>query len=277
MTVGRILRRRLGPRLGRRRSRGLTLTEMMVGLSAGLLVTMAGIAALLLARQGFATTSDQSLNFDAGRLGVDLLARNVRMAGSPPFDPATVTTDISFALPGGVLALEGTDGGTGPDSLTVRYWSNQAYDAARMVGADCLGQSVGVGLVVNTFSVNATSGLACVGNGSGGTGTPVSVASHVTDLQVTYGIAATAESHSAVRFVNAATVTSELAWARVRNVELCVEVTAPDPRPGAGASPGLNCRGSAFANDNRMRKTYRTTVNVRNFTAGNIFPDNAMP
>jgi Tfp pilus assembly protein PilW len=104
---------------------------MMVGLSAGLLVTMAGISTLLLARQGFATTSDQSLNFDAGRLGIDLVARNVRMAGSPPFDPATVTTDINFALPNGDLALGGTEGGDATDTLTVRYWSNQAYDAAR--------------------------------------------------------------------------------------------------------------------------------------------------
>lgn len=264
-------------RLPRRLARGLTLAEMMVGLSAGLLVTMAGISTLLLARQGFASASDQTLNFDAGRLGLDLLARNVRMAGSPPFDPATITPNVSFELPGGVLPIEGTEGGAATDSFTIRYWSNQAYDAARMVGADCLGQAVGVGLVVNTFSVTANGGLACVGNGTGSSGTPVSVASHVTDLQVTYGIAAAAEDHSAVRSVKASTVTSEGAWGRVRNVDLCVEITVPEPRPGSGASPGLNCRGTAFPNDNRMRKTYRTTVNVRNFTAGNIFPNNAMP
>lgn len=266
-----------GRRPARHRAHGLTLTEMMVGLSAGLLVTMAGISTLLLARQGFQTASDQSLNFDSGRLAVDQVARSVRMAGSPPFDPATVTAGISFALPGNVLALEGVEGGTSPDSLIVRYWSNQAYDAARMVGADCLGQAVGVGLVVNTFSVTTSGSLACVGNGTGASATPTPVASNVTDLQVRYGISATAEDHSAVRFVDATTVTSDLAWSRVRNVELCVEVTAPDKRPGAGASPGLNCRGAAFPNDNRLRKTYRTTVNVRNYTAGNIFPNNAMP
>jgi len=261
----------------RRRARGLTLTEMMVGLSAGLLVTMAGISTLLLARQGFATTSDQSLNFDAGRLGIDLVARNVRMAGSPPFDPATVTTDINFALPNGDLALGGTEGGDATDTLTVRYWSNQAYDAARMVGADCLGQAVGVGLVVNIFSVTANGELGCVGNGTGASATATAVASHVTDLQVRYGLAATVDDHSAARFVDASVVTSEVAWNRVRAVELCLEVTAPDKRPGSGASPGLNCRGAAFPNDNRLRKTYRTHVNVRNFTAGNIFPGNAMP
>jgi type IV pilus assembly protein PilW len=264
-------------RLPKRRARGLTLTEMMVGLSAGLLVTMAGVSSLLLARQGFTTTSEQSLNFDAGRLGIDLVARNVRMAGSPPFDPATVTTATSFELPNGDLALGGTEGGDAPDTLTVRYWSNQAYDAARMVGADCLGQAVGVGLVVNTFSVTDNGELGCVGNGTGATATATPVASHVTDLQVRYGLAATAADHSAVRFVDATTVTSDAAWNRVRTVELCVEVAAPDARAGAGASPGLNCRGQAFPNDNRLRKTYRTTVNVRNFTAGNIFPGNAMP
>lgn len=262
------------PRPAGARARGLTLTEMMVGLSVGLLVTMAGISTLLLARQGFATATDQSANFDTGRAAMDLVARNVRMAGSPPFNPATVSATPSFELPGGVIALEGTEGNDAPDTLTIRYFSNQAYDAARMVGADCAGQAVGVALVVNTFSLTANGELGCVGNGTGAAATPVPVASNVTDLQLRYGIASTADANSTVRFVNAASVTS---WAQVRSVDLCLEVTAPDARTGAGASPGLNCRGAAFPNDNRMRKIYRTTVNVRNYTAGNIFPGNAMP
>lgn len=265
------------PRIRKQRSRGLTLTELMVGLAAGLIVTLVGTSTLLLARQGYATNVDQSTNLDAGRLGLELVARNVRMAGSPPFDPATFTADTTFALPNAAVPLQGTEGGNAADSLTIRYWSNQAYNAARMVGADCLGQAVGVGLVVNTFSVTSNSELACVGNGTGSTGSPVPVAGQVTDLQLLYGLATTADANSATRFVNATTVTSEGAWNRVRSVDVCIEVMAPDPRPGAGASPGQNCRGLAFANDNRLRKTYRTTVNLRNFTAGNIFPDNAMP
>lgn len=269
-----MMARRLLPRSA---SRGLTLTEMMVALAAGLIVTMVGTSTLLLARQGFAANADQSTNLDAGRVALDLVARNVRMAGSPPFDPATFTADTSFALPNGAVPLQGVEGGNAPDSLTVRFWSNQGYNAARMVGADCLGQAVGVGLVVNAFSVTGARELACVGNGTGSTGTPLPVAGQVTDLQLRYGLAAVADGHSATRFVGADTVTSEAAWNRVRSVDICIEVMAPDPRPGAGAAPGKNCRGEAFANDNRLRKTYRTTVNVRNFTSGNIFPDNQVP
>lgn len=261
----------------RHHARGLTLTELMVGLAAGLIVTLVGTSTLLLARQGFSTNTDQASNLDAGRLGLDLIARNVRMAGSPPFDPATFTADTSFVLPNGAVPLQGVEGGSSADSLTVRYWSNLPYDAARMVGADCLGQAVGVGLVVNTFSITSNRELACLGNGTGSSGSPVAVAGQVTDLQLLYGLAATADTNSATRFVDAATVTAEAAWNRVRSVDVCIEVMAPDPRPGTGASPGSNCRGAAFANDNRLRKTYRTTVNLRNFTAGNIFPDNAMP
>ena len=264
------------PRLARH-ARGLTLTEMMVGLAAGLVVTLAGTTGLLLARQGFSTSSDQSSSLDAGRLALDLLVRNVRMAGSPPFDPATFNVSTVMQLPGGAIPLQGTEGGTGPDSLTVRFWSNQAYSPTTMLGADCLGQAVGVGMVVNTFSVSSTLGLACVGNGTGSTGTALAVAGQVTDLQLLYGLASSAESNSAERFVNATTVTSENAWARVRSVDICVEVMATDPRAGSGASPGLNCRAVAFANDNRLRRVYRTTVNVRNTTTGNIFPGNAMP
>lgn len=269
--------RRLGPRTGRRRAYGLTLTELMIGLAAGLVVTLVGTSTFLLARQGFGTNVDQSANLDAGRVGLDLLARNVRMAGAPPFDPATFAADATFSLPGGAVALQGEEGDTSPDSLTVRYWSNQPYDAARMVGADCLGQAVGVGLVVNTFSVNGTLGLQCLGNGSGSSGQPLPVAGQVVDLQLRYGLAPTPEAGSATRFVDAATVTSEGAWNRVRSVDLCIEVVAPDKRAGTGATPGVNCRGNAYPNDNQLHRTYRTTVNVRNGTTGNIFPDNAMP
>jgi len=260
-----------------RDARGLTLTEMMVGLAAGLVVTLAGTTGLLLARQGFNANSDQSSSLDAGRLALDLLARNVRMAGSPAFDPATFNVSTVLQLPGGAVPLQGVEGGTSPDSLTVRFWSNQAYSPTLMVGADCLGQAVGVGMVVNTFSVWSALGLACVGNGTGATGTPLAVAGQVTDLQLLYGLASAPEANSAERFVNATTVTSEGAWARVRSVDICLEVMATDPRAGAGRSPGLNCRGQAFASDNRLRRIYRTTVNVRNYTTGNIFPGNAMP
>jgi type IV pilus assembly protein PilW len=265
-------------RTARRRSvRGLTLTELMIGLAAGLIVTLVGTSTFLLARQGFGTNVDQSTNLDAGRLGLDLLARNVRMAGAPPFDPATFTADTAFGLPSGAVALEGEEGGDAPDKVTVRYWSNLPYDAARMVGADCLGQAVGVGVVVNAFSVSKTDGLLCKGNGSGASDEALPVAAQVVDLQLRYGVAPTPEAGSATRFVNADTVTTDGAWNRVRSVDLCIEVVAPEKRGGSGATPGLNCRGAAFPSDNQLRRVYRTTVNVRNGTTGNIFPDNAMP
>ena len=171
-------------RTARRRSvRGLTLTELMIGLAAGLIVTLVGTSTFLLARQGFGTNVDQSTNLDAGRLGLDLLARNVRMAGAPPFDPATFTADTAFGLPSGAVALEGEEGGDAPDKVTVRYWSNLPYDAARMVGADCLGQAVGVGMVVNAFSVSKTDGLLCKGNGSGSSDEALPVAAQLSRLR----------------------------------------------------------------------------------------------
>ena len=273
--MSRRTRTRLMP-ARRRGTRGVTLVELMVALAAGLLVTLAGAATYLMARQGFNTNVDQMGNLDSGRVAIDILSRNLRMAGAPSFDPKTVTAGSVFALPGGVMPLTGTEGGANPDSITVRYWSDQAYNAARLSGADCLGQSVGVGMVVNEFSI-ASGDLVCKGNGSGAGPSPLPVAAQVVDLQVSYGVAPSADAGSATQFMNATEVNTAGAWARVRSVDLCLEIMATDARPGMGATSGLNCRGLAFPNDNRVHRTFRTTVNVRNGTAGNIFPNNAMP
>jgi type IV pilus assembly protein PilW len=268
------LRSRAGA--GRRAVRGLTLVELMVALAAGLLVTLAGAATYLLARQGFSTNSDQMDNLDSGRVAIDLLSRNLRMAGAPAFNPGQVTAGTVYGLPGGLMPLSGVEGGAGPDSITVRYWSDQPYNAARLSGADCLGQSVGVNTVVNEFSI-ASGDLVCKGNGAGAGATPLPVAAQVVDMQITYGVAPSADAGSATQFMNATEVNTAAAWARVRSVDLCLEVVAANTRPGMGATAGLNCRGTAFANDNRVHRIFRTTVNVRNGTAGNIFPNNAMP
>ena len=262
--------------MGRRGMRGVTLIELMVALAAGLLVTLAGAATYIMARQGFGTNADQMNNLDSGRVAIDLLSSNLRMAGAPDFNPRTVPAGPVLALPGGAMPLAGTEGGAAPDSITIRYWSDQAYNAARLSGADCLGQSVGVGLVVNEFSV-ASGNLVCKGNGAGAGPSPLPVAAQVVDLQITYGVAPSADAGSATQIMNASEVATAAAWGRVRSVDLCLEVMASDVRPGTGATGGLNCRGTAFPNDNRVHRIFRTTVNVRNGTAGNIFPSNAMP
>ncbi len=244
-----------------RRQAGLTLVELMVAMAVGLLITVAAGSLYLVARQGFRTNDDQSRAFETGRFAVEFLGRNIRMAGAPSFQP---NTPLQWFVPTTAAPVQGTEGGAAPDTLTIAYRTVGAYNAATLVGADCLGQNAGAE-VVNTFSVSADGQLMCQGNG-GATVQPL--ATQVVDMQVTYGVAADADAGQVVSVVNATGVAD---WRAVRQVEICIDVVSFEPNVINGATPGLNCRGQAFPNDNRVHRLFRTVANVRNGTRGNIF------
>jgi type IV pilus assembly protein PilW len=210
--------------MGRAGVRGVTLIELMVALAAGLLVTLAGAATYIMARQGFGTNADQMNNLDSGRVAIDLLSSNLRMAGAPDFNPRTVTACMVSALPGGAMPLAGTEGGAAPDSITIRYWSDQAYNAARL-SADCLG-SRWAWAWWSTSSACPRQPRAARAGWRGPS--PLPVAAQVVDLQITYGVAPSADAGSATQIMNAGEVATAAAWGRVRSVDLCLEVMASD-------------------------------------------------
>lgn len=253
----------------RRHQAGLTLVELLVALVIGLLITVAAASLYLVAREGFRTNDDQSRNFETGRLAVEILSRNIRMAGAPSFIPATANAQV-LEVPGR-LPITGTDGGAGgPDSITVRYFSDRTFDVDTLQGADCLGQSVGVNDVVNTFSISANGQLLCRGNGGGGGRPAQPIAAQVVDMQAVYGVAQAVGDGNAATFVNAAAVAD---WTLVRSVDLCFEVVSFEPNVATGATSGTNCRGQAFTADGRVHRLFRTTVNLRNGSTGNLFAD----
>jgi type IV pilus assembly protein PilW len=253
--------------------RGLTLVELLVSLVVGLLITVAAASVYLVAQQGFRVNDDQTRIAENGRLAIDLLTKNIRMAGAPTFSPQSPNADPIF-LP---VAVQGSEGGTSPDTLTLRYWSDQNYSSAFLTGADCLGQGVGIGQVINTYAVSgagANGQLTCQGNGGGGGGAAQPLVASVADLQLQYGVADAVDSWVVSRVVDASAVPD---FRFVRSVEVCVEVVSFEPNTISGATPGTNCRGAAFPNDNRVHRLFRTTVNVRNSTRGNIFDPSIAP
>jgi type IV pilus assembly protein PilW len=259
------------------RNRGVTLIELLVSLAVGLLVTVAAASVYLVGRQGFRVTDDQSRNFDTGRLAVEVLTRNLRMAGAPLFQPTVPNAVVRFPPPANPAAfpVQGVEGGAQPDRIVVSYVSDQPYNAATLTGADCLGQNVGLNaLIQNTFSISADGQLLCQGNGGGGAAPAAPLAAQVVDMQIVYGLAETAQGGSVSRYVTADAVTN---WNTVRAVDICLEIVSFDANTITGRTPGVNCRGNAFPSDNRVHRLFRTSVNLRNRTTGNIFPGNAIP
>lgn len=160
------------PDSGRRPSRqaGLTLVELLVAVTLGLLVTLAAVAALLIGRQGFTSVDQSSQLRENARFAASLIQRIVIQAGYESHRDGTVASawryfcsgsglpcgDVngdrnpgivgydnalvgSLTLPTGLVSGNRTSGcGTvtdtsclnGDDILVVRYWGDSRAGAA---------------------------------------------------------------------------------------------------------------------------------------------------
>lgn len=109
---------------GPRRSRGLTLVEVMVALVVGLILSAGAIQIFVSSKQAFRTTDAVSRIQENGRYALQFLAKDIRQAG---FWGCAQNLELNNTLNsgGGVdfdgPPIEGTEGGSGaPDSLTLR-------------------------------------------------------------------------------------------------------------------------------------------------------------
>jgi type IV pilus assembly protein PilW len=275
-------------RQARTQARGLTLIELLVALAVGLIITIAAASLFIFAQQSFRINDDRTRILENGRLVMDLLTRNIRMAAALDLRPyqgnaqgggeETVGTFAGFTLGAGLLGIEGN---AQPDSLAIVYESIDQWNAALLTGSDCLAQRIGangLGDVVNTYAVDTvTQQLTCSGSGAPGNTQPI--VGSVADLQLQYSFVPgwdrvdrpKGDAAPAVQVVNADAVTN---WGAVRAVHVCVDIVSAEPNSlnqgqTNGITPGLNCRGQPFADDNRVHRLFRSVVAVRNFMPGN--------
>lgn len=129
----------------RRRERGLTLIELMVAMVLGLMVVLATVAALTVARRGFTTVDAASQLRDNGRFATDVIqrvgvqtgyrdvffaARTRQDAGNPaPNVMGFNNSEINAASPltAATPRASSTAVGYGSDILILRYQAAQLY------------------------------------------------------------------------------------------------------------------------------------------------------
>jgi type IV pilus assembly protein PilW len=135
-------------RAAARRAAGLTLIELMVAMVIGLVIVLASVAALTVARRGFTTVDAASQLRDSGRFASDLLQRVGVQAGyrdvfvsallenpAAPRNPArepnvsgfnNASLDAANPLAAGVARGSGSTG-FGSDVMILRYQAPQLY------------------------------------------------------------------------------------------------------------------------------------------------------
>ena len=206
---------------GPSRQAGLTLVELLVALTLGLLVVLAATAALTVARRGFTTVDAASQLRDTTRFTVDIINRIVVQGGfedltyavstrkredgtsvNPP--PSIYGFNNALASATDPLGLVGTptpgSGYNNSDVLIVRYQAGETYTGSGVTDGsmiDCQGATVTVPPVnrddrmASVFHVALSNGepsLMCTTTSGSTVTAAVPVVQGVEDFQVLYGV-----------------------------------------------------------------------------------------
>lgn len=253
-----------------RAQRGFSIMELMVGLTVGLLVVIAGIGSLA------STQTSSAVLGDSARLQqtADAVFRNVGYH-------IAQASALEIEVPGADLALvsfsnvyNGYDA-TRPYSIHGNEGASSAADTLRVsyqdsgASVDCLGGRPAAipatANVNNMFSKSTTSDdLMCLGWSNASS---QSVASGVKDFQVWYGVrTGIVPGTETFRFYTAGAIGAPPAapnWNDVRAVRICIEVVGEST---SYQNPSLiNCQGANVTpTDNLLHRVFWRTYTLRN-------------
>lgn len=259
------------------RQSGLSLIELMVGITIGLLVVLAAIGSLVATQVTSTATGDSSRLQQKADAVFRNLAFHLTQAGAivlevPPSaeNPAALVFSskytgfdraITGAPLGQIFSIHGIDGAANaPDTLRVSYQDNGTV-------RDCLGNrptAATVNIRVdNTFYVNGAD-LMCLGASAAAA---QSIADGVEDFQVTYGVLTDATGTKQYQFYRAdQMLASPLTpnWTSIQAVSICLQLigdTLGNPQPGLVMT---GCRGQNIASDGALRRVFQRTFALRN-------------
>ncbi len=247
-----------------RRQQGLTLIEMMIAMVLGLVLVAGAIQLLVANKQSYFLQDAMSRLQENGRFALQLLTRDVRMAGF--HDPLVGPTPPAFytdAAITGAAAADNLGGGVG-DRLSVL----RLNDAG--IASDCLGQNATSNQAINVYWVGDTDGdgnteLLCRGGdpiAGNWLGPAQPLVDDVESLQVQYGIDGDGDG-SVEQYQTADNVGD---WAEVSTVRLALllRTNRDNLREASSKTYTLLGQNVSSPNDGRIRNVFDTTVVLRN-------------
>lgn len=231
---------------------GLSLVEMMVALSIGLLLTVSVGSILSGSLQIFRVQGESARIQESSRFLMDTLGRQITQAGYAAI--STDYTDTKLAFTGtpisgehGRVAIRTDERKSDSDYLAV------SFDAS----TDCQGNAVASGTVQNEFYLNAREELVCASGG----GAPEVVVDGVEAFKVLYGVDADGD-YSVDRYTPQPLAAD---WGQVRTVRVCVVVRAFSQGTSPTAQRYEDCSGvTQTAPDSRLRRVLSATYQLRN-------------
>lgn len=244
--------------------RGMTLLELLVGITLGAMVIAAALGTLVMSKAVTGTTSEvATLQQDAG-FALTVMGRLIRQAGS--LEPVQQRSSaglpmVSFedrAMP--IVSGDQTGAGAS-DSLRVGTQSGSSVG----VNVDCFGNPVAAPEFSTLFSVSSTGQLMCQTSVDGATAAAAqALIANVRSLQVRYRIAQRdAAGRESLQVASVAPPNPSTALApRVVAVELCLEMQGTERIQGAIGN-FINCQGTSVPMAQNLRRVYRNVFYLR--------------
>lgn len=273
--------------------RGVTLIELMVGITIGLLTVAVAMGALMVSRGISGTVSDASLIQQQGSYAMRVIGLQLRQAGSLRLnlDPGTATTESTYLIPAAfevAIAASGTDPGFEPATQTItgkqtpstdeyalsvgyRNYTEPVFISASEASLhrNCLGEGGTPSLIQSQFQLYTPASdptrreLRCAG-----TGTPQAIINNVANFQVRYLLQDnTVPGASTIKTVDASGVTK---WAQVQAVQVCLVLYGNESIDMPAGSTYTDCDGTAVnmttltgTRNKRLHIAFRNTFQLR--------------
>ncbi|UXY53970.1 PilW family protein [Pseudomonas tohonis] len=257
-----------------KRQAGLSLVELMIGLTLGLILLLGVIQVFIASKQTFATNDAMSKLQENGRFGLEFISQSARLGGYlSPGAP------LDRPLP---IEKEGCGIGNSSNNPCALNGSASASDVVSFtfeppiiegVKRDCTGATVpDNNLVTNTYFIlaadanNPLPSLACK-SFNRTTNAVLSPQQRLIDgidaLQVQYGVDTAGDSKSVNQFVSSDRVTNWTKVIAVRIALLANSVDVLNPAPPQRNFYLLDAAPLSF-NDGRARQVFTTTIQFKN-------------
>jgi type IV pilus assembly protein PilW len=223
---------------------GLTLLEIMISLSLGLLL-LTGIGTIYVGSNQTYRVQEQNARIqEAGRYALEVIGRSLRQAGY-------------WNVPINATANQTAFTGTPITSATPATTFTVQYDGDGATVTDCSGATPA--MITETYDLNANN-LRCTASN-----VTSPLISNVEELQFLYGID-TDNDRSADQYTAAPGN-----WNQVISVRACILIRSQDQGITTSGQPNMSCAvalGTAATStavaDTRLRRTFVATFNLRN-------------
>jgi type IV pilus assembly protein PilW len=230
---------------------GISLLELLIGITIGLLVALAAVGSLSYTRVSSTSVGDSSRLQQDAATAFRIIGHHLRQGGARRLQPLGGSTNVEFnpnyggfGTAAAPIVITGTDGAA-TDTVQISYDAEPS-----LTTSDCLGNTPAASAnnVTNTFALSGNE-LRCTGIGN----SPAPIIEGAEDLQVWYGV----RSGTTLQYQSA-----PASFASVETVMVCLRLRGElTGTPGAVVS---GCNGENIANDGRIRRVFFRVFNLRN-------------